>query len=464
MQKYFKFLSPVVLLTFIILIFIFKTVPVGKLWNDYSVLFIPKDTSEKIVEETLSSCGINEAISLSNQFLPINLSENSIEFTMFKLNATKNDYHNKRINYFFDESQNFRLYYIPAAYSKQLQDAVHILSQNKINCGVDSKQTISFWLFIFFIIAAVILSIFSKNKIIFIGSALLQLFFIWCNPFFAVSIACIICLLPLFFVSNVWRRKNFLSVIVNNIWSIIIFFASVLCCFSVSLKTGFLFLADIICIVTFLYFFYSIEDLFIQKKLFIPVFIKSAKQVNLFAKKTRIVMYTLLAGTFLSIAFFFISSTNQIQTNKTNSTLSLPSNVNNTITVKSENLPELEDYYKWIWNIKTAPYKSLNKDNADNYVEFSHFAEENGRIIESKTIYSYNQTFKDNVFDEIDKLNFNSIEKVLKSEGKDFSSGYVSNGSTNTNLFCMIMMIFCFIVLLFIYFSIMIVKLRKIKK
>ena len=175
-------------------------------------------------------------------------------------------------------------------------------------------------------------------------------------------------------------------------------------------------------------------------------------------------MYTLLAGTFLSIAFFFISSTNQIQTNKTNSTLSLPSNVNNTITVKSENLPELEDYYKWIWNIKTAPYKSLNKDNADNYVEFSHFAEENGRIIESKTIYSYNQTFKDNVFDEIDKLNFNSIEKVLKSEGKDFSAGYVSNGSTNTNLFCMIMMIFCFIVLLFIYFSIMIVKLWKIKK
>ena len=91
-------------------------------------------------------------------------------------------------------------------------------------------------------------------------------------------------------------------------------------------------------------------------------------------------------------------------------------------------------------------------------------AEENGKITETKTIYSYNQNFKDNVFDSIDKLEFNSIEKVMKSEGKDFKGGYTGSQNISVNLFSIIMMIFCLIILLFIYFSIMILQLRKIKK
>ena len=68
------------------------------------------------------------------------------------------------------------------------------------------------------------------------------------------------------------------------------------------------------------------------------------------------------------------------------------------------------------------------------------------------------------------KLNpaFESIEKVIKSQGDDFTCGYVSAGSYHVSIFSIIMMFVCFAMLLFIYFSTMIkqkgMKQKVIKK
>ena len=168
--------------------------------------------------------------------------------------------------------------------------------------------------------------------------------------------------------------------------------------------------------------------------------------------------------TFCTICVFFFTSNEKIDESNSQSKIFLPSNVQNALLEDKEELVQLEDYYSWVWNIKTNPYKSLNKENNEFYVEFPHYIEENGKITETKTIYSYNQNFKDNVFDSIDELQFDSIEKVIKSEGKDFKGGYTGSKNINANLFSIIMMFFCLIILLFIYFSIIILQLRKIKK
>ena len=463
MRKYFIFLSPIIFLTLTALLFIFKTVPAGKLWNNYSVLYVQKDVPDSIIKNAFESADIKDEISLSNQYLPVNISENSVEFAMLKLNSNKNDYLNKRMNYFFDKSENFRLYYVSNNYSKNLQDVIHILSQNKIDCGIDTKQTFSVFLFFCFLFAATLLTFFSKNKTIFAGTALIQLLFIWCNPFYTTAMSSIILLLPLFFVSNIWHRKNFLKTVTNNVWCILIFLVSVLCNFSISIKIGFLFFVSLILIVLYLYDFYFIEDYFVKKSFFVPVYIKSAKQINIFTKKTKIVMNSLIFITLILIIFFLLSN-KTVKTHNSWGKLFLPSNVSNSFYEKSENLPQPEDYYNWVWNVKTFPYKSLNKSNNETYVEYPKYVEENGKITENKIIFSYNQTFKDNVFDSIDNLQFNAIEKVLKSEGKDFQAGYVSNADLNTNLFSVIMMFFCLFVLLFIYFSVMITELRKLKR
>lgn len=463
MRKYFNFFSPAIFLAFMTLIFVFKTVPAKKLWKNYSVLYVQKDVPDATVKSALDSANVRSEISISNQYLPINISENSVEFSMLKLNSNKNDYVNKRANYFFDESQNFRLYYVPDDYSKNLRDVVSVLSQNQINCGIDAKQPVSFLLFLFFLSEALLLTFFSKNKILFLGTALIQFAFILSAPFYATEISCVILLLPLFFVSNAWRRKNFFKVALNNFHTFLILIASVLCNFSVSVKTGLLFCACLICVASYLYIFYAVENYFIKKRFFVPVYIKSARQINLFAKKTKIVMRSLILIALIFIIFFFLASNKTINLRNSQNKLFLPSNVANSCYEKSENLPQLEDFYKWTWNAKTFPYKSLNKSNDENFIEFSRYAEENGKIAETKSIFSYNQTFKDDVFDSIDDLKFNAIEKVLKSEGKDFEAGYVSNVDFNANLFSAITMIFCLIVLLFIYFFIMIEKSRKFK-
>ena len=128
MHKYLKIFSPVLFLACVILIIFFKTIPIEKLWKDYSVLYVQKDVSDDSVQKALVSSDIQNYVCLSNQFLPINISENSIEYTMFKLNASKNDYSNRRVNYFFDKSKNFRLYYIPNEYVQNLSNTVHILA------------------------------------------------------------------------------------------------------------------------------------------------------------------------------------------------------------------------------------------------------------------------------------------------------------------------------------------------
>ena len=89
MHKYLKIFSPVLFLACVILIIFFKTIPIEKLWKDYSVLYVQKDVSDDSVQKALVSSDIQNYVCLSNQFLPTNISENSIEYTMFKLNASK---------------------------------------------------------------------------------------------------------------------------------------------------------------------------------------------------------------------------------------------------------------------------------------------------------------------------------------------------------------------------------------
>ena len=70
----------------------------------------------------------------------------------------------------------------------------------------------------------------------------------------------------------------------------------------------------------------------------------------------------------------------------------------------------------------------------------------------------YNQSFKNEVYDSIDDLDFYSIERVIKDQGKDFLAGYTKAASYNVSIFSIIMMFICFCMLLFIYFSAMIGK------
>ena len=65
MKLYQKILASILFISTFVLIGIFKNLPTGKLWNNYTILYVEKETSDSLVSQCLRENGIQEFISLS---------------------------------------------------------------------------------------------------------------------------------------------------------------------------------------------------------------------------------------------------------------------------------------------------------------------------------------------------------------------------------------------------------------
>lgn len=454
MNKYLKFITPIVFLLSLICIFLVKSIPTSKIWKEYTVLYVPAQTSDLKVLKAAESAGIKDVVALSGQYLPISLPENSVELSMFSINRNNPEYsyYISRNAFFFDKSNNYKLFYIPVEFKSKVYDLISILNTENIQSGIDSASSYPWMIALITLVLVIMLCLFSKNKVLFTVSALIPVIYLVSNPFYPLAIANILVILTLFFISNLWRRKGWFFYLINkySVPAMLIF--ALICSFSISIKSGFMFIVQLISIASFIYSYREIEEYIRNRKVFTPVYIKSAHMTSMYAKKTNIVLPVCIAVSLLLTGVFFLSS-NQT-TGSRFSKMILPSPVNN----KADELPQLEDYYNWIWKVKTYPFKSLNTNQEEYLVEYPRYKDENGVIRESKNLMAYNQNFKENVFTEIDDLQFNAIEKVMKSEGQNAVFGFSAAKSYNINLFSIIMMLICVFVLLFMYFFIIIGK------
>ena len=458
MNKYIKFSSPLVFLISLILILAFKTVPSGKLWKNYSVICVPVNTPDSLVISAIEKAGIKNQISLSGQYLPISLSENSIEVSILRLNYMSSQYAylNKRNAMFFDKSQSYRLYYIPGIYNSETTTLIKLLENEGIECIKDSSADYPWLLPFISVLLALMLFLFVRNKLPFLCSIIIPLIFLYCNPFYPVATATCLMLLCLFFTANVWRRRGAVSILLSRHSAPAMLAIAFICAFSSSIASGFLFILAVIGTIASLILSHLVEDFFRNKKPFVPVYIRSAKRVSLFAGKSFISMSIVTGAVVLFIIMIFITSSGSIHTSS--SKLLFPGKAY----IAEDSLPQFEDYYQWNWNVMTAPYKSLNGDisKAEDTVAFSSFVEneQTGIISEQTNIMKYDNDFRQDVYDSIDKLQFDSVEKLMKSEGEDFCGGYTATSSYQINLFGIIMCFLCLFILLFIYFSIIIRK------
>ena len=458
MNKYIKYFSPFVFLLSLILIISFRSMPSGKLWKEYNVLYVPVDADDSKIVLALEQCQIKDSVYLSGQFLPIALNENSIEISMLRLNYGSKDYSylNHRNSFFFDKAQKYRLYYTPAEYKAKLSEAVQVIESYGIPCGTDSSASYPWVLPLVTLLLAVMLFLFVKNKFVFASGTIIPLVFLFNNPFYPIATATCLVLLCLFFVSNVWRRRGAVSWLISRRFVPAMLAVSFVSAFSGSLISGFLFIAAITGTCSALLEIKEIEDLIRSKKPFIPVLIRPAKSISIFAGKAFTILGVSTSAAILIIALFFLTSTDSVKSRS--SKLLLPS----ASSIHNEELPQFEEFYRWNWNVRTAPYKSLNANNSnqEDFIEFSTFTEhpETGIISEQIETMHYDDSFRKEVYNGIDSLKFNSVEKVMKSEGADFTAGYSALSSSHINLFGIIMMFICLFILLFIYFSIIIRK------
>ena len=440
----------------------FRSIPKGKSWNDYRILYVKTSTMPDNFEELLKNCGINECVSLKNQRIPIMLSRNSIEEAMLKINISseENKYLYDRQNYFYDSRGDYSLFYIPDLYDKNLDEAVKVLTKAGAKVGIDSTLAYLWLIPIVIVVLSIILAAFSKNKRFYIITAILPCVYAFCNAFYACAISVIILNLMLFIISNLYNRKGAVrKIILGNLMPVIALAVSVISAFSVSLKSGFfylLLLAGTACAVITGYY---VNEKSKKKYGFTPVFILSAKKVSSYGGKSNIVMPVMLASSVIILAYLILGSFN-IATSKNKDDLLLPGKINEAASVTQKKLPVLEDFFRWNWNVLTSPYKSLNGNSEydENHVVYPRFVEEDGILKEQLYTMYYNESYKEQISEKIENLDFYSIEKVIKAQGNDFLAGYTKTISYNVSIFSIIMCIFGFLMLLFIYFSAIIGK------
>ena len=441
-----------------ILIITFRTIPKGKTWNDYNILYVKTSTMPSSFESIMKQNGISEYVSLQNQHIPIMLVRNSIEETLLKINisSAENKYLYDRQSYFYDSKGEYSLFYIPDYYGKRIDSVVQDLTKAGAQAGIDSTLSYLWLIPVVVLVLTVILTIFSKNKLFFLTTAILPCIYTCCNAFYASAISVIILLLSLFILSNIYKRKGAMNrFITGNIIVICAVGISIVAAFSVSLLSGIFYIILIAGTVCSVLTALSLDIKVTSRYEFQPVMIRSAKRVSVYGGKSNIVLPVILVAVVVIIAYFVLGSFHIAGTsNKDN--LLLPGKTE----TADKKLPLLEDYFRWNWNVRTAPYKSLNNNSEydDEHVVYPQFVQEDGIITQKNLIMYYNQSFKNEVYDSIDNLDFYSIESVIKAQGKDFLAGYTKAASYNVSLFGIIMMIMCFCMLLFIYFSAIIRK------
>ena len=450
-----KYIPFVCVIAAFVLLLVFRTVPSKKLWDNYTVLYVPVSTGDDLVINALEAAQINDFICLKNQRVPVLLSPFSPEVTMLKLNtnSTSEDYLFSRENFFYDSTGNYKLFYIPSEYKKNLNDCIHFLEKRNIKTGIDVNFSYPWILPLLIMVYFVILFIFAKNKLLFFCLNIFPAIFIFCNPFYAACTSVILIQTSLFIISNIWGRKNAKKQLIKTIAIILLLFVSLLSAFSSSIRSGLFYLIANAGTLSMLFIYDLLKNRRESKMNFVPVYIKPAKMISGFGGNGKIILPVSLGITAVTLVYFALSFTNI--TPGFSQKIQLPGLSNSS----EDKLPSLEDYYKWNWNIVSRPFKSLNKNYSDDsYVVYPSFTNENNKITENDKILSYDDNFRQSVYNDIDSLDFDSIEKVLKSQNKNAKYAYVQTNSYKVSLFSIIMMFISFSVLLFIYFSVIIKK------
>ena len=457
-MKIFKKLVPVLLFLVIALLTVcFRSIPKGKNWKNFKVLYVSNTVPQQTVEKALASAGILEYVDLKNQNAPIMLAKDSIEAAMLKINILENEnkYLFDRQNYFYDSKGEYLLYYIPDSYENNLNQVISELKKLGITAGIDSSLSYLWVLPALITLLAFILIFFSKDKVFFAISVVMPCLYVFCNAFYSCAIATIILILCIYLISNIYSRQGALKKLIKNYILPVALAISVAAAFSSSFLCGFFYVLTIAGTLCAMLTAKNLKAFKVRRAGFTPVFIRPAKMISPYAGKAKIVLPVVLVFSILVIAYFALGSLSIINT-KTDSGLLLPGKASE----QDSRLPDLDSFYRWNWNVRTNPYKSLNVENPEdlNTVTYPRYEVEDGIIVPYMQTLKYDQAFKKSAYDSIDNLDFYSIESVIKQQGNDFNAGYTNSASYSVSIFSIIMMIICFTMLLFIYFSAMIGK------
>lgn len=435
-MKYVKnLILPVFIIAFtLVMLFIFRVIPGGKIWNNYSVLYADASVSESEILEVLKKHGCTDIISLSEQFSPFVSSVTPV------LPSSMNNYLSLRLNYFYDKSGKYRLYYIPENHKKQLAEALEDISRNlTFETGIDSKggypvivPLSCLCLFIFFLY-------FSENRILFLLSGSMLLIYSAAIPVYSAACAAILFLSIIFISQRLWNRKGSFKKLAGDSGIKVLTAAAFIVMLFTSIRSALLGILTVFSSLSVTYLYRRFIT-FRESKLtftFVPIF--SARQFMLFSKKS--LNRILAAPVLIAVIMIFFLTNASFADVKTSAAVELPSPVKDE-SEQAEELPDAEDYYDWAWNVLSFPYRNLNtklkdgKPEIGDSVSVPAYEKSSSGIIEfSRKVLTFDKDFIGKMKEQVKESSPVLIENILIDQEKTFRTGYSKTGQSESENF-----------------------------
>lgn len=444
-----KFFLPlfIIILT-VVLLNVFRILPVSKLFNGYAVMFVETAVPQKNVESLLLENGANDIVFLENQKVPLNLPEQSPEVALAKSGIEKSKYLEERNAFFFDKAKSCNIFYIPNDFYKSAEKTADFFVDNGFFAGLNASASFPVISVLIIVLFSVFLMYFSENHILSGLLFVLPVFFSFMIPFNSVSAALCLFELGVFLCIKFEGREGAVFKLAQSVMIVSFFATSALIVFFTSFRAGFIFILFCLAEVSVFVVYSQVCAFFEKRYSFKPVNIISANSISILNRKN----VKSLAVCACAVFVIFISalfSVNFSSFSKNSKKVQLPSAYSATSA-----LPDISDFISWKWEAVTFPYVSINSKNRnEESVVFKNYSEKNGLISESLNYISYNNDFRNNALSEIELLDYPALEKILLSQGKKAKFGYAQSGTQNISLLMIVLLAAAFFIPLFFYLN-----------
>ncbi len=421
--KFSLLLSVIVFLFFSICCYAFRSMPVAKIWNNYSVLYAENTVPETTVLSYLREAGCKNVISLSAQQTPP-LSQYAME------ESIDTTYLTERLGYFRDESSRYQLFYVPEQYQDEAKKAaLALIKGTGVEAGLDGHEQYPWLVPLTCLVTYLLLLLASKKKGVYLVSGFFPLLISFSQPFYVVAASVCLLLIAIYLVNGLWFRRKFFTAIFRSLYIDVLIVAALIIPFALSFTAGLLMLGAFVTVILAFVFLKAIHDYreYRSSFSFVPIF--SAWQIPVMYKKTAGYVLGSIVPIAALLALFMISSL--VTTTSSIEGLSIPSPVLAGQTSNGKKLPDENSYFAWVWKTRAFSHKSLNDKNDlsvpvdGDRITVSHFTQtEKGIVKSEKTLYTYNSKFRDKLKNEIKNFDYNAIEKLMISQEESTSVAY----------------------------------------
>ncbi|HAK69225.1 MAG TPA: hypothetical protein DCM57_06140 [Treponema sp.] len=424
------FITFAIYLTVGICLFAFRSMPVARIWTNYSVLYVDSSVQEATVLFYLEQAGCRDVISLSQQRVPTT----SVYTPVMPVDSS---YLTSRLSYFKDESSRYQLFYIPEQYQEEAGTALQLLVKGTgAHAGLDGTEQYPWAVPLVCVLTFIVLFLASKKKSVFLVPSVFPLMLSFSQPFYVVAAAVCLSLLALYLINGLWIRRKFASAIFRSIYIDVLIFVPMVLLFSSGLLYGFLGLGIFAAITLSFVLMKFMHDYREYKSAFsfLPIF--SAWQIPVVYKRTAKWLIGAVLPVSALIALFLIST--MVAPAASMNGLSVPSPVQSGGEIRSQ-LPTISDYYALMWQMATFPYKSLHEDNSKppadgDKITVSHFIEtENGIQKTEDTLFTYNDKYRTGLKNQVKELDYGAIEKLMISQGESVPVVYSTGAESKTD-------------------------------